>query len=203
MKRNLPFPIYPADLGDRGFAGTDNQQAGSVNEYTKSTELKDAPSLHQKESTVILPLATHEIAIAFFLLQDYLLITNYSLSLAERKPPLLTGTDSCTSFLEVYLHFLLRQQRSTTRAPNISKMIYRQVWGSANSCKTNVIRGVRKQSETYALITPVLPIASKKQQILSLGHSTDAANMGEGVCYAKKMVPSEWYQQNRHLKIQH
>lgn len=46
-----------------------------------------------------------------------------------------------------------------------------------NSYKTNIIYGVKKGSETYALMAPVLPIISKKQQILSLGHSTDAANM--------------------------
>lgn len=143
----------------------------------KSAELNDAPSLHQGESTVILPLANPEIAIAFFLLQDYLLITNYCLSLAEIKPPLLTGTDSCASFLKVYLHSLLRQQRSTTRAPKHKQNDLQTRVNYTNSCKTNIIHGVRKESEIYALMAPVLPIVSKKQQILSLGHSTDAANM--------------------------
>lgn len=93
----------------------------------KPTELKGAPSLHQGESTVTLPLAkaNPETAPVFFLPQDYLLITHYSLSQTEIKPLLLPGIDSCAGFLEVYLHLLLTQQRSAIRAPHISKKIYK------------------------------------------------------------------------------
>lgn len=104
IKRNLPFPIYSADLEDRGLlAQTTSKLAVSMSTWNPLNWT--TPHLHQGETTVILPLANPEIAIAFLLLQDYLLITNYSLSLAEIKPPLLTGRDSCASSKFIYTFF--------------------------------------------------------------------------------------------------
>ena len=137
VKRNVPFLIHPPDTGDRGLPAQTTQlqsshtkQAVAPSTWTEeSSKLNDAPSLHQGESTVNLPLAkaNPEIPIAFFLLQDYLFIANYFLSQTQIKPLLLTGRGSCASFLEVYLHLLPKEQRSTIKAPNITKMSYRQV----------------------------------------------------------------------------
>lgn len=126
IKRNLPFLIHPPDRGDRGLPAETTQlqsrhtkQAMALSTWTEeSSKLNDSPSLPRRESTV----KTTWNPNSFFILQDYLFIANFFPSQTQIKPLLLTGRGSCASFLEVYLHLLSKQQRSTIRASNISKM---------------------------------------------------------------------------------